>query len=335
MTSAASSPGGPFHRCARRVVEDTGDAVDPIGLRRRPRIARPAILPPRPPLPPLSLPYPLHPPLRPTLPPPPPTRGIIGAMHVLPRPRDRFVTVDGLRLRYRDWGGNGRPLVALHGAVAHAHWWDPVAPHLARYLRVLALDWRGHGRSAGPVPPPTEARTSPPSSIGVIEGLRLEDVVVAGHSLGGHNAMAFAAWHPARLARLVVVDARPTSTSSASERSSAGRLGRRPSSRAWPPRSPASGSVPRRRPPHPRSCGPSPDAAGAAPVRPMALSLRPGVRANADAGRLLGSPGADRGPRRSSYGASTAGSSARTSPGAWPRNCPRGRSRRSRAPTIT
>jgi pimeloyl-ACP methyl ester carboxylesterase len=126
-----------------------------------------------------------------------------------PRPRDRFVTVDGVRLRYRDWGGEGRALLALHGAAAHAHWWDPVAPHLARRLRVLALDWRGHGRSAWPRPPAYRSEDFAGDLRGVIAQLGLRDVVVAGHSLGGHNALAFAAWHPDRLARLVVVDARP------------------------------------------------------------------------------------------------------------------------------
>src|SRR5262245_59793736 len=126
-----------------------------------------------------------------------------------PLPRDRFVTVGGLRLRYRDWGGAGRPLLALHGALAHAHWWDPIAPYLARRLRVLALDWRGHGRSAWPEPPAYRSEDFAADLLGVIERLGLEEVVVAGHSMGGHNAMAFAAWYPDRLARLVVVDARP------------------------------------------------------------------------------------------------------------------------------
>jgi pimeloyl-ACP methyl ester carboxylesterase len=95
------------------------------------------------------------------------------------RSRDRFVTVLGLRLRYRDWGGNGRPLVALHGAVAHAHWWDPVAPYLTRRFRVLALDWRGHGRSAWPRPPAYRSEDFAAELAGVIDALRLRDVVVA------------------------------------------------------------------------------------------------------------------------------------------------------------
>jgi pimeloyl-ACP methyl ester carboxylesterase len=126
-----------------------------------------------------------------------------------PRAHDRFVTVNGLRLRYRDWGGDGPPLLALHGAAAHAHWWDPVAPYLARRVRVLALDWRGHGRSAWPRPPAYRSEDFAADVLGVIERLGLEAVIVAGHSMGGHSAMAFAGWHPDRLARLVVLDARP------------------------------------------------------------------------------------------------------------------------------
>ncbi len=124
-------------------------------------------------------------------------------------PRDRFVTVNGLRLRYRDWGGSGQPCLALHGAAAHAHWWDPVAPRLAPRLRVLALDWRGHGRSEWPRPPRYRTEDFVADLVGVVERLRLDRVVVAGHSMGGHAALALAAWHPARLERLVVVDARP------------------------------------------------------------------------------------------------------------------------------
>jgi pimeloyl-ACP methyl ester carboxylesterase len=124
-------------------------------------------------------------------------------------PRDRFVTVGGLRLRYRDWGGDGPPLLALHGAAAHAHWWDPVAPLLARRLRVLALDWRGHGRSEWPRPPAYRSEDFAADVLGVIERLGLAKVVLAGHSMGGHAALAFAAWHPAALGRLIVLDARP------------------------------------------------------------------------------------------------------------------------------
>ncbi|MBI3456924.1 MAG: alpha/beta hydrolase [Candidatus Rokubacteria bacterium] len=124
-------------------------------------------------------------------------------------PRDCFVTVNGLRLRYRDWGGRGRAFLALHGSQAHAHWWDPVAPRLAPRFRVLALDWRGHGRSAWSRPPSYTSEDFAADLLGVIQRLGLERVIVAGHSMGGHAALAFAASHPHALERLIVLDAKP------------------------------------------------------------------------------------------------------------------------------
>ena len=209
------------------------------------------------------------------------------------RPRDRFVTVHGLRLRYRDWGGDGRPLLALHGAAAHAHWWDPVAPYLALRLRVLALDWRGHGRSEWPRPPAYDSQDFAAELLGVIEALRLTDVVVAGHSMGGHNAMAFAAWHPDRLARLVVVDARPHVNY---ERLRAIQR-RAPRPQTEFPTLVAALARFRLRPSETTASDAllqdhCPPRRGAARVRPVALPLRSGVRAHADAGRLLAAPAA-------------------------------------------
>jgi esterase len=123
--------------------------------------------------------------------------------------RDRFVTINGLRLRVRDWGGDGPPLLALHGGAAHAHWWDPVAPRLRRRVRVLALDWRGHGRSGWAHPPAYDPGDFAADLLGVIDALGLERVIVAGHSMGGQAALVFAARHPAALERLIVVDAKP------------------------------------------------------------------------------------------------------------------------------
>src|SRR5881397_3346679 len=108
-------------------------------------------------------------------------------------PRDRYVTVNGIRLRYRDWGGGRPPLLALHGSAAHAHWWDPVAPFLARDYRLLALDWRGHGRSAWPRPPAYRTEDFVADLLGIADRLRLDPLAVAGHSMGGHIALAFAA----------------------------------------------------------------------------------------------------------------------------------------------
>ncbi len=63
----------------------------------------------------------------------------------------KSVTIErgGVRLHALDHGGTGRPvLLLLHGAAAHAHWWDWTAPRLADRFRPVAVDLRGHGDSA-------------------------------------------------------------------------------------------------------------------------------------------------------------------------------------------
>ena len=72
-------------------------------------------------------------------------------------PTSRFIRVNGLSLHYLEWGEATNPaLILLHGGSAHAHWWDHIAPTLARTYRVLALDLRGHGESAWTHPPAYE-----------------------------------------------------------------------------------------------------------------------------------------------------------------------------------
>src|SRR5258705_3889426 len=130
------------------------------------------------------------------------------AATVLAEPTHRYVEVAGLKLHYLDWGGDPskRTFVLLHGGAAHAHWWDGVAPLLTPYGRVLALDFRGHGRSAWARPP----IYGPPAYLddvrGLIESLGTR-VVLVGHSMGGAVAQWVAVTHPELLESLIIVDA--------------------------------------------------------------------------------------------------------------------------------
>ena len=47
---------------------------------------------------------------------------------------DGYFSTNGIRLHYRDWGGDGRPVVLLHGLASSCHIWDLVAPQLAQEL---------------------------------------------------------------------------------------------------------------------------------------------------------------------------------------------------------
>ncbi len=63
------------------------------------------------------------------------------------QPNGHFVCGNGVRLRYVDWGGNGTPLLLLHGDMRTSRSWDAVARRLSPEFRVMALDARGHGDS--------------------------------------------------------------------------------------------------------------------------------------------------------------------------------------------
>lgn len=59
-----------------------------------------------------------------------------------------YPEVDGTRIEVLTWGEAGKPGILLaHGNRAHARWWGPVAPLLAKDYRVASLSWSGMGGS--------------------------------------------------------------------------------------------------------------------------------------------------------------------------------------------
>ena len=126
-------------------------------------------------------------------------------------PTSRFAQIGGLKLHYLDWGGDAarRTILLVHGGSAHAHWWDFVAPQLTGFGRVLALDFRGHGRSEWPRPP----LYGPQAHIGDLRTFVAEHlgarVVLAGHSMGGEIAVRVAAHHAELVEALISIDAPP------------------------------------------------------------------------------------------------------------------------------
>jgi pimeloyl-ACP methyl ester carboxylesterase len=124
--------------------------------------------------------------------------------------RTRSVVVGALRLSFLEWGTAGRPVLCfLHGGSAHAHWFDFVTPAFVDRFHVIALDQRGHGESQWAEPPAYATENFAADLVGFFDALGLARVTLIGHSMGGHNAMSFAAWHPHRVGALVIVDSRP------------------------------------------------------------------------------------------------------------------------------
>ena len=136
------------------------------------------------------------------------TAGIALPEIVLPDAHD--VIVGRIRLHYLDWGIAGRPPVLfLHGGGLNAHTWDLVCASLRGERHCFALDQRGHGESEWSPTMDYSTESQVADLEAFVERLGLERFVLVGMSLGGVNAMAWAARNSRRLAGLVVIDVGP------------------------------------------------------------------------------------------------------------------------------
>jgi pimeloyl-ACP methyl ester carboxylesterase len=95
---------------------------------------------------------------------------------------EQFEAADGARIAFTD-EGEGRPLVLLHGLMAHAGFFEPQRSLAAEGFRLVRIDLRGHGDSvAGAAPPTVETLAGDVAAI--TAHLDLEDAILVGWSLG-------------------------------------------------------------------------------------------------------------------------------------------------------
>ncbi len=112
--------------------------------------------------------------------------------------------IAGRRLSYLDFGGTGRPLLALHGHMSEGASFATVAAELAPEWRIIAPDQRGHGESDRAADYSREGYLADIAAL--LDHLGLDRVVMMGHSLGGINAYHFAARHPERVTAFIDAD---------------------------------------------------------------------------------------------------------------------------------
>ena len=127
------------------------------------------------------------------------------------RPRDEFVEANGLRFHYREWGDTRtrHAVVMLHGYAETSEAWSDTAQDLAREFRVIAIDQRGHGQSDRATDRDYTRATQMEDLEAIIESLGLRSVTLIGHSMGGANAICYAAEHPEMVTALVVIETAP------------------------------------------------------------------------------------------------------------------------------
>jgi len=110
---------------------------------------------------------------------------------------------------YVDDGGGteGLPVLFLHSFGGDSGHWASQLSHLRHHRRALAMDLRGHGKSAAPRNGDYSVPAMAKDIDAVIDALKLKRVVLVGHSMGGAAAIAYAGAHPGRVAGLVLVGA--------------------------------------------------------------------------------------------------------------------------------
>jgi haloacetate dehalogenase len=118
-----------------------------------------------------------------------------------------------IRLRI---GGDGPPLLLLHGYPQSHVMWHRVAPVLAAHHTVVCADLRGYGDSGKPASDAGHAayskRAMAADMVEVMAALGFERFMAAGHDRGGRVAHRMALDHPGRLERLAILDIVPTRT---------------------------------------------------------------------------------------------------------------------------
>jgi pimeloyl-ACP methyl ester carboxylesterase len=111
-----------------------------------------------------------------------------------------------VRLHYLDFGGTGEALLLMAGLGDGAHVFDEFAPRFIDAFHVLALTRRGFGESSQPATG-YDTVTLAEDIAHLLDGLAIDRVHLAGHSLAGAEMTEFAVRHPGRTIKLVYLDA--------------------------------------------------------------------------------------------------------------------------------
>jgi haloacetate dehalogenase len=123
------------------------------------------------------------------------------------------IETGGARINLRH-GGDGPPLLLLHGnPLTHASW-AKIAPRLAERFHVVAADLRGYGDSSGPEDGGENHinysfRAMAQDQVEIMERLGYPEFFAAGHDRGARTVHRMCLDHPARVTRAALIDILP------------------------------------------------------------------------------------------------------------------------------
>lgn len=123
-----------------------------------------------------------------------------------PSYKSNFVSINGIRLHFLDWGGSGETLIFLTGMGYSAHLFHPIASRFTDKFRVLALTRRGQGASEYP-----ETGYDLDTLTGDIRNFmdfqKIEKAILVGHSFAGLELTYFAEKYSDKVLKLIYLDA--------------------------------------------------------------------------------------------------------------------------------
>jgi pimeloyl-ACP methyl ester carboxylesterase len=127
-------------------------------------------------------------------------------------PRDRsphkseFVTANGIRMNYLDWGGIGDVVILLSGFGNDAHIFDEIAPRFTDKFHMIGLTRRGFGETERPAAG-YETASRVEDIRAFMDSMKIPRAHLVGHSLAGDEMTKFASMYPKRVTKLVYLDA--------------------------------------------------------------------------------------------------------------------------------
>lgn len=133
----------------------------------------------------------------------------MSAPDLFPGFAERRIAVGEVEL-YCRIGGDGPPVLLLHGYPQTHACWHKVAPALAAEFTVVVPDVRGYGRSATPPGAEMSKRASAVDQVALMAGLGHDRFALVGHDRGGRIAYRLALDHPGAVTRLAALDMVPT-----------------------------------------------------------------------------------------------------------------------------
>jgi pimeloyl-ACP methyl ester carboxylesterase len=126
------------------------------------------------------------------------------------QPAAKHLTINGLRLRYLEWGRpDALPVICVHGYTSSAEAFNALARRIQDRAHIIAMDVRGHGESAWSQDDAYQYADQAGDLAALVDQLGIGRFVLIGTSMGGVIAMVYASQYADRLRGLVLNDIGP------------------------------------------------------------------------------------------------------------------------------